>query len=572
MQPEQPLDQGQVDDWSPSVRVGSGVTLAGYVNQIRERRYRALKLTPDIRELAQNVAGNPDAAPESPQSQIRRVRALDEWVRKNINAGGSFDEPASSILARREGRRDVLLLALLKAAGIAAETWLARPENNPKLEGPLPDALAYSEMLLAVAKDEKGTPLLWLDPLYRHTPTGQVRPLLRGAQAIRLPDSLSEPKNQTVDLVRVDVPHAGGIPARLAQAQPDAKWPTLTDTRKVELVAELEPSGSAKVVVTETLTGIQSSEWRDQVEHMAEDRLRQLLEQRALGYYFPGASLQALKYGPMDDDDAPLTLSYTFTAPHLARQRLGKDGKRMLVLPVPYPLLLSRRYVTTPQRKLPLLVGYVTPGTLTATTGGGVTVTGSATSRVLTGTLASINSFVGGNNVRFTTAANATANVTLSLTINDNGNTGAGGARTATASTTLQPTATNDAPVLVAPATIETSIVAPAPLTGITASDVDAASGNVSLQFIVTAGTLTATSGGGVAVAGSGTGTVALTGTISAIAAYLAATPPSYDGPAATLSLTLNDGGNTGSGGAGVASASVQLVPSFLLRDGFEGG
>ncbi|HNI59465.1 MAG TPA: hypothetical protein PKW11_05960, partial [Pseudomonadota bacterium] len=52
---------------------------------------------------------------------------------------------------------------------------------------------------------------------------------------------------------------------------------------------------------------------------------------------------------------------------HLARQRLGKDGKRMLVLPVPYPLLLSRRYVTTPQRKLPLLVGYVTPGTLTAT-------------------------------------------------------------------------------------------------------------------------------------------------------------------------------------------------------------
>lgn len=367
MQPEQPLDQGQVDDWSPSVRVGSGVTLAGYVNQIRERRYRALKLTPDIRELAQKVAGNPDAAPESPQSQIRRVRALDEWVRKNINAGGSFDEPASSILARREGRRDVLLLALLKAAGIAAETWLARPENNPKLEGPLPDALAYSEMLLAVAKDEKGTPLLWLDPLYRHTPTGQVRPLLRGAQAIRLPDSLSEPKNQTVDLVRVDVPHAGGIPARLAQAQPDAKWPTLTDTRKVELVAELEPSGSAKVVVTETLTGIQSSEWRDQVEHMAEDRLRQLLEQRALGYYFPGASLQALKYGPMDDDDAPLTLSYTFTAPHLARQRLGKDGKRMLVLPVPYPLLLSRRYVTTPQRKLPLLVGYVTPGTLTAT-------------------------------------------------------------------------------------------------------------------------------------------------------------------------------------------------------------
>lgn len=214
----------------------------------------------------------------------------------------------------------------------------------------------------------------------------------------------------------------------------------------------------------------------------------------------------------------------------------------------------------------------VSSGTLTATTSGGVTVTGTATSRVLSGTVVNVNSYVGGNNVRFTTASNSTAAVTLSLTLSDNGNTGAGGARTATASTTLQPTATNDAPVLVAPTTIETSIVAPSPLTGITASDVDAASGNVSLQFIVTAGTLTATAGGGVAVAGSGTGTVALTGTISAVAAYLAATPPSYDGPAATLSLTLNDGGNTGSGGAGVASATVQLVPSFLLRDGFEGG
>ena len=48
MQPEQPLDQGQVDDWSPSVRVGSGVSLEGYVNQIRERRYRSLRMTAEL--------------------------------------------------------------------------------------------------------------------------------------------------------------------------------------------------------------------------------------------------------------------------------------------------------------------------------------------------------------------------------------------------------------------------------------------------------------------------------------------------------------------------------------------
>jgi hypothetical protein len=140
----------------------------------------------------------------------------------------------------------------------------------------------------------------------------------------------------------------------------------LTDQRRVELSAELDQSGSAQVVVRETLTGQPASEWRDQVEHMAEDKLRQALEQRALGYFFPGASLHELTYGPMDDDNAPLLITYRFTAPHLARQRLGKDGRKQLVLTVPYPLLLSRRYVTAPQRQLPLIVSYVTPGTLTA--------------------------------------------------------------------------------------------------------------------------------------------------------------------------------------------------------------
>jgi hypothetical protein len=84
------------------------------------------------------------------------------------------------------------------------------------------------------------------------------------------------------------------------------RWPMLTDHRRVEMTADLDVSGSAQVVVREILTGLAASEWRDQVEHMAEDKLRQALEQRALGYFFPGASLNELKYGPMDDDNVRL--------------------------------------------------------------------------------------------------------------------------------------------------------------------------------------------------------------------------------------------------------------------------
>ena len=367
MQPEQPLDQGQVDDWSPSVRVAAGVSLEGYVNQIRERRYRSLRLTHELRELAAKVAGAPQGTPETAESQVARARKLDEWVRKNIHSGGSFDESASSILARKEGRRDVLLLALLQAVGIPAEAWLARPENNPKLEGPLPDVLAYSEMLVAVAPDASGTPLLWIDPLHKHTPTGLLRPMFRGAQALRIPDARDQPKSQSVQKATIMLPPMGGVPSRLAALPTEAKRPMLTDHRHIEMNVELEASGGGQVVVTEILTGMQASEWRDQVEHMAEDKLRQGLEQRALGYFFPGASLQTLTYGPMDNDDAAMTITYRFSAPHLARLRLGKDGHKQLVLPVPYPLLLSRRYVMAPQRRLPLIVNYITPGTLSAT-------------------------------------------------------------------------------------------------------------------------------------------------------------------------------------------------------------
>lgn len=368
MQPEQPIDQGQIDDWSPSVRVGSGVSLEGYVNQIRERRYRALRLTNELEALAHKVAGPADGSPETAASLFARAQKLDAWVRKNIHSGGSFDESASSILARKEGRRDVLLLALLKAVGIPAETWLARPENNPKLEGPLPDVLAFSELLIAVAPDEKGVPLLWIDPFYRHTPTGLVRPLLRGAQALRVTESNRQPKNEAparkVEQVVIALPPVGGMPQRLSQL--GQVRPMLTDQRQIAMAVELNPQGGGQVTVTETLTGLPASEWRDQVEHIAEDKLRQSLEQRALGYFFPGASLSELKYGPLDNDEAPLTITYRFTAPHLSRLRSGKDGHRQLVLPVPYPLLLSRRYVTAPERKLPLVVSYITPSTLTA--------------------------------------------------------------------------------------------------------------------------------------------------------------------------------------------------------------
>jgi hypothetical protein len=70
----------------------------------------------------------------------------------------------------------------------------------------------------------------------------------------------------------------------------------------------------------------------------------------------------------------------------------------------------------------------VADGTLTAASGNGVTVGGTATNTTLSGTLAAINTFIAGGSLTYTTPANATTNRTLGVSIDDNGNTGIVGA------------------------------------------------------------------------------------------------------------------------------------------------
>jgi Ca2+-binding RTX toxin-like protein len=107
-------------------------------------------------------------------------------------------------------------------------------------------------------------------------------------------------------------------------------------------------------------------------------------------------------------------------------------------------------------------------------------------------------------------------------------------------------------------------------LTGLSVSDVDAGNGLMTVTLSVTAGAIVATSLNGVTVAGSGTGSLVLTGTLTDINAYLAAseTQPTYvpetdASGTVELTMTTNDGGNTGSGGAltDVDTATITINP-----------
>ena len=198
----------------------------------------------------------------------------------------------------------------------------------------------------------------------------------------------------------------------------------------------------------------------------------------------------------------------------------------------------------------------VLTGTLTATPGNGITVTGSgSTALTLSGTVTDVNAYLAdaATAPTYHPVADATGDVALTMTSSDSGNL------KDTDSATIRVSAVNDAPVnTMPPLGWTTDEDAAVTLTGMSIADLDAGTGQVTVTLSVPTGqgSISASSGGGVIVTGSGS-SILLTGRLSNINTYLAnpTAAPTYT-PAAnatfpvTLTMTTNDNGNTGSSGA----------------------
>ncbi len=229
----------------------------------------------------------------------------------------------------------------------------------------------------------------------------------------------------------------------------------------------------------------------------------------------------------------------------------------------------------------------VTSGTLTVASdvaaAYGVTITVLTPASVeLTGSIATLNAFIAAGQLQYLSAHDFSGSDTLSIAINDNGYTGPASSPVTplTASTTvaLLVEAVNDAPLVsLRYPVFPIANRGATRLRGISFSDVDAGSGVMTVTYSAGAtGTLSATSAGGVSVSGSGTSTLALTGTLSALNTFVSTGPAvSYvlDNRYGrfTLWVTINDGGNTGSGGAAYNAVSMVLdAMDLLFVDGFE--
>lgn len=141
-----------------------------------------------------------------------------------------------------------------------------------------------------------------------------------------------------------------------------------------------------------------------------------------------------------------------------------------------------------------------------------------------------------------------------------------------------QVTAVNDDPTASNVPTADLNILEEAStnvdLSGMTIADIDAGGSNVTLKVVASSGTLTATSGGNVTAGGSGTGTLTLTGTLTDLNTYISNSAAiTYQGATnvsgtESLSLYLNDNGNTGAGGGtDVAIGSGLTVNITAVND-----
>jgi hypothetical protein len=222
----------------------------------------------------------------------------------------------------------MLTAALLGEAGLRVEPWLvkARTQAADPIPGsplPLEDA-DFADLVLRALAD--GQPL-FLDPRARRAPFAYLGPALRGARAMRL---------------TADGPLFATVPARGVGE----------DLRVVTLTITLRPDGSARVQARERLKGIGAQEWRDSLDQMPGDQVTKEFEQRWLGYFFAGATLDRLAITGREDPAKELELSYDFSLARFGR----RAGNRLTVPASLFPLELSKRYVAVAQREYPLVV------------------------------------------------------------------------------------------------------------------------------------------------------------------------------------------------------------------------
>jgi tetratricopeptide (TPR) repeat protein len=307
-------------EWIPSLRVSSGITLAGWSRYVAERFARVPRGSPEVRAAAAEI----DRLVGHDRAKL--PAAIVAWVREHIEPETDFTEPATETLAHGRGNRAGLIIALARSLGVPADLVLARSRYAVAAAAPIvPSELDdFRDVLVRFSQTDGDR---FVDPQLRRAPFAFLHSGDDGSKAV------------VVGTSQV-IPVATAVP----------------DSRKVTLRARLQADGSAEVVVTEEVAGWPAVEWGEMLDRTGKDRtkLRQGFEQQWLGHHFPGAQLQNLEVVP---GESSTRVSYSFKAASFA----DRGDHLLLLRPTFFRSQPGRRFATEPLRKTTLALGYDIP-------------------------------------------------------------------------------------------------------------------------------------------------------------------------------------------------------------------
>jgi cellulose synthase operon protein C len=312
-------------EWIPSVRVSSGVSMLRWSRFIADGFMRASRGSPQIRKVAAEIASQAAA------DRGRLPEVLVSWVREHIEPETDFAESATATLARGRGNRTALIVALARNLGIPADVVLARSLLAAKTVPPIEPAELddFREVLIRFpsARGDR-----FVDPQLRRAPFAYLPPALNGATAV--------------------------IAGEAKLASPVSR---VEDSRAITMHAELDLDGAASVSVVEKVEGWPWVEWSELLDRTGKDhaKLRREFEQRWLGQQFPGAQLDKLSVEP---GQLSTRVSYSFKQAGMATPR----GGMLHVRPAFFQSQPGRRFGTEAARKTALRLGFDVPVDLDA--------------------------------------------------------------------------------------------------------------------------------------------------------------------------------------------------------------
>jgi tetratricopeptide (TPR) repeat protein len=254
------------------------------------------------------------------------VRAIYDAVMKKLSGRDSgLGVSAASSAAQDRGSRLMLLKASLESIGIptrivAVRTFAADPAPY---KFPMDSLVPY----VCLRVDVPGDAPIWLDPLVRFGPFGELPEQARGMPAWLFP----EPGRKLESLT---------TPAGPAKAP-----------KEVKLELALSATGELSGTGEETYQGFDAAALAQGLSNLSPSERDQAL-QGAISRYFGGASLSEVKLDIQQATGAPLIVRYKFTAPRFARVENGK----IITGPLTFPAYLGRRYVEVGKRTLPLFI------------------------------------------------------------------------------------------------------------------------------------------------------------------------------------------------------------------------